>query len=1602
MITKLAKVTQGFRRFSKSQYLEESHLNQIVDHFDDQIRLSRIGLSGTGIVCGFELRKTANEVIVTQGLGITTDGDLLHLYEDLGGQKTLNISEIAYNYYRVYDNSRANYSPFFYQGEEQIPLFELLSDREDSETIAIREFEDNQGIAMEDMVVLIYLEHYERNTNQCSSLSCDGEGVDIVANYRMLMTTKANATYIASHDTAIRRTNYKALYYDLPEIFIPKVTPILENFESYEDFMTSLAAPFKQDQLIAKLKEGFVQLLAAIEAPAYQLILETKIDEVFDIPEDAIPDDIQYRYDVLKDIVDTYIEIKQWILKLSNTVCNPNVLDFPKHLMLGELLKEDPCYTCRHSFYKSVVHTPRSGVLCPTCNNEESEDLPVCFDIHQPEQRLKSLLFRAVKQLENYQSDYDELKITPSLDLATLGKKAIPFYSQVDTQLLKVWDFDKTAKNKEIFTIGYHDDLLAYKNPLNLAIDTNFYRIEGHQGRSYKDIISELKTIKSEKGISFNIVALGVSENAIEEENYTQYYLNERSGLEHKAGVSPRGTFVLVFLENHITFEGEEEVPVEEPVIADFMVPYVCCEESILALELPMNTLCFGQDTEPVPFNVTPSNGFVTAIIPAGLSAGIIRDENGQSFFDPHQVSPELIGTLIRFEVNNQDTEAEITIHRKPEPVITATTTYEDDFKTVARITYTVSGPYIDEIETYEWNFGDGTTGDDIPNGAGQVIRTYDNPPETAPKTITPSLRVTTAFCENTIVLDPITLEEPIVIELELDRNEICVTPSDCDIPIHIAVIVDESGSINGDEITQIKDGLTQFVDNQEGTNNLITLLNMHHTDDSSPLNIIEETQVTASTKSQFTSWIENYRNGDINSNSHYWSSGIGYLVNDLPEITNTLSSDPDIVILIADGVQTFDAEVFKERVATLNSRSHIFFYALDTPDGAVGYGDDLPGYLRDNILDRAPVEIDDSFSMIESADYGTFSSFEQLGVFLRNLKEILDNSIGCIEVVNAIVLQPENGSIGTAGTEIYAGVTIDERSIFINPKEFEAFGEVIEFTVDGFATEATLTIGRAIENIAITVDDIRYNESNSEATVQFSIRADYIPEVLEVVWDFGDETPIVTGDELVIEHTYADIASLADRTATIQLQIIDELCGGASTTTTVTFETEEIPASLELDRDEICLDTSMCKKGLHIAILTDNSNDITTENATQVQTALRKFIDSQEDKGTLVSYFNMRDSEGLTVSTNSSEFGFVPFERYVTPTSKSIFTESFENYPIANYTSIRPYDANYWASGLDEFIQNGSPTTGVQPDIIIVVAKGLRTSNFSKLRDTIQALNSLGTHIFYFVLDDGNYTNEDNDLESNDPELTLTQLLGRDPIAVTRDFSDFETADFYTPRDFEDLESFLNVVGTLSPKDQDCSKNTEIITTVYGPGDAIAQSVPVRIPGLTIGTNNVISISPSEFTNFEIAIPFTIDGQPSADQLVVHQKPSIGIECLLIEEYYQSPDAYIPDGTVVTQGEVLVSDALSGATFLPPSQFAVALFSVVNLNGFDENEYSFLWDFGDGTTSNEKNPVHRYRYIARSFRDYIEAEVTLQLTDGNCNVQVIRYIELVYVVQEG
>jgi hypothetical protein len=201
-------------------------------------------------------------------------------------------------------------------------------------------------------------------------------------------------------------------------------------------------------------------------------------------------DDFQYRYDLLKDLIDTYNEIKGLILHL-NVECCPTIASFPKHLMLGYVggsLELGEYAAFRHGFYHSPI----------TTQDDENYE------------RLMLLANRFVQKINGFQSYVGPVKITPSNLYVRLGEKAIPYYYNVDKSLLDKWNFEKTKTDRETYNLSYHTANLSsedyVQNPLNYNIDNNdFYRIEGHLGLPYETAVQNINDLKMKYGLAFDV-----------------------------------------------------------------------------------------------------------------------------------------------------------------------------------------------------------------------------------------------------------------------------------------------------------------------------------------------------------------------------------------------------------------------------------------------------------------------------------------------------------------------------------------------------------------------------------------------------------------------------------------------------------------------------------------------------------------------------------------------------------------------------------------------------------------------------------------------------------------------------------------------------------------------------------------------------------------------------------------------------------------------------------------------------------------------------------------------------------------------------------------
>lgn len=529
MTPKLKDITTSYHSFQNDQVLTAPQLNEFLNYFEDQDRLSRIRLSGVGIVCGFKVsliqekqflpidaelvtaaeKKLFNskvtKIVIEQGCGVTTDGDLLYLRENSENKplKKIKVGPETYTNYKVYDDHRSGYAQFIRDGK-QIPLWELIPGSEvTSETTdpVLSAFPD-----LDKMVVLLYLECYEDEPNLCDGLSCDNQGREQVARLRALLVSQSDADYILSSDMIFNKHDLMATYLKMKDLSVKRVVANTVNSASLNNLKASFELT-NEAQLISEMKDGLTLMRNKIH-PYYQ---DHPIDSILSALNVKLPAAtpsqplyFQYRYDLLRDIVDSYNEAKELFIEVA-TECCPSITAFPKHLMLGKLspTEEDSMVSrYRHKFYKS-----------PILVDESKEFEPFMWT-----------LFRMLHQLNAYPALPEtnagglyrsEIKITPSNYRTELGKKAIPFYYNLNSSLLRAWNREKTLKGKYKLNLSYNTGLLdtspAIQTPLRYNLEgTNFLRIEGHQGRDYKEVMAKINQIKKDNGLSFDLKAISI------------------------------------------------------------------------------------------------------------------------------------------------------------------------------------------------------------------------------------------------------------------------------------------------------------------------------------------------------------------------------------------------------------------------------------------------------------------------------------------------------------------------------------------------------------------------------------------------------------------------------------------------------------------------------------------------------------------------------------------------------------------------------------------------------------------------------------------------------------------------------------------------------------------------------------------------------------------------------------------------------------------------------------------------------------------------------------------------------------------------------------
>jgi len=549
MSQKLTTISPSYNSFVPDQVLTHKQLNGVIDYFEDQNRMSRLRLSGSGIVCGFNLSlqvdNQANDpklirLTLSQGTGITTDGDLVYNKPiDTEGVYTTNCNPFQFTRFRVFDDSFVDYFKNRIDGYVDGTIIELLPKEDLTITDTTPEVSpfDYTTVpgGLSSYIFFIYLESYSKETGACTSTSCETQGSEFVQKVRYLLIKRTDAQKIIDKVGKVDQLykdhkSYEGLQDGLQKLQVKRMifhdgTAALPADNS-DQVKSYYEAAIHGGTTYSLLKSGLDTLCTKVGLPT----VSTKINDVLGFTSSAIPADIQYRYDLFKDLVETYNEARDLIMHI-DTVCCPLTESFPKHLMVGGFTSaplgiESLETTIRHSFYES----------------------PLIGDDKRNFEKAVSLLKRAYTLATNYVSGIkgDEIKIVPSVLRGELGEKSIPFYYSHTQMLLNVWHFQKTYNRLQDTNLSYHttllEDIPAIKTPLSYNIDENdFYRIEGLQGKSVEEVKTFLETQRTIFGLDFDIVVADVANT---EMTLTQL-IQEKPSISHYAGVPRGGTFVI-------------------------------------------------------------------------------------------------------------------------------------------------------------------------------------------------------------------------------------------------------------------------------------------------------------------------------------------------------------------------------------------------------------------------------------------------------------------------------------------------------------------------------------------------------------------------------------------------------------------------------------------------------------------------------------------------------------------------------------------------------------------------------------------------------------------------------------------------------------------------------------------------------------------------------------------------------------------------------------------------------------------------------------------------------------------------------------------------
>lgn len=471
-----------YEEFLPDQVLTHKNLNKVVNYFEDQDRISRVYLIGVGIGCGINIVSYSNAHIeIGQGVGITTDGDII---------KT---ETRRFQYYTELTD-RAAYALF--EGRKIYEIYEQEGAGRLQDELPLTSFNSNETGTLKDYIVIAYVENYTEDEGLCGGSGCDETGNKVYSNLKFLLTHKNNYAALISNDTIYKSHDVLSYYDSLPELCMPRLLLTKSNTTSgisiHDQFKNSFVLKTQLYAGITTIIQRFSHRINFAKFGVNIPQITAYFDNIFTVQQEQF---IQYKYDLLKDLIDTYREIRELILH-TRFECVANINAFPKHLLLGTLEEQTRLQT-RHDFYPS-----------PTVSENDENLLSI-----------RALCIRFFNQLKEYNIPNvptAAIKITPSKSYEfKLSERTIPYYYETKNSLISNWNPISIQQRKATNQLGYHVSNLAnipcIQDPLRYShLDKDFYRIEGHIGKDFRLALKKINSLKATYNLAFDVKTISI------------------------------------------------------------------------------------------------------------------------------------------------------------------------------------------------------------------------------------------------------------------------------------------------------------------------------------------------------------------------------------------------------------------------------------------------------------------------------------------------------------------------------------------------------------------------------------------------------------------------------------------------------------------------------------------------------------------------------------------------------------------------------------------------------------------------------------------------------------------------------------------------------------------------------------------------------------------------------------------------------------------------------------------------------------------------------------------------------------------------------------